>query len=201
MRELEDYHILFLTTTQKLYYVSTLGKIGYINSIELQKNKGVMDEALIHWISPKTLVRGQKRLLSVVAGSQKFILKNLIARIFIRSYHLKEHIVEHKNGNFEDCSLKNLFLVSKHKILSLRAKTRKTNEIAVKKKGDTVWKTYRSIKEAADALFVYNDTLANYLNRRNRSSILMEYEFLVNGVKFIPRKKSGANWRIKTGIL
>lgn len=200
MREFEIYHTLFKVTPQKLYYISNSGKIGFIEAIELRKRKGVMDESLIHWIEPKTLVRGQKRLSYVIVEGTKRMVKKLVAYAFIPDYSDEDTIIEHKDGNYENCDVRNLLILNRHKILSLKAKKRKTTEIVVRKKGEEVWKTYNSIKEAAEALFVFNDTLANYLNRKTRNSILMDYEFIVNRELFEPRKRTGANWKIKSGI-
>ena len=200
MREFEDYHKKFHESTLRIYYISTKGKVGYVWRKELTKNGNRMDERFINWLDPKTVIRNKKPILTIVIHSTKFTVKNLVAKEFIKGYKFKDHLVDHRNNDYQNCSVMNLMLVSKHKRLSEKASDRKTMLIAVRKRYESGWKHYRSIKEAAEALFVFNDTLANYLNRKTHYSILQDYDFKINGVDFIPRKKTGANYKTKMGF-
>lgn len=200
MREFEDYHKLFHESTLRLYYISTRGKIGFIWKKQLKANKGKMDERLINWIEPKTIIRNNQPLLAAVIDSDRMVIKNLMAKHFIKGYNFKDHLVDYRDGSYLNCSLLNLMLVNKHKRLSDKASDRRTMLIAVKKKFEGQWNHYRSIKEAAEALYVFNDTLSNYLNHKTHYSVLQDYEFKINGVAFTPRKKTGANYKIKLGL-
>ena len=200
MREFEDYHKLFHESTLRFYYISTPARIGFIWKKDLKNNKGRMDERLIQWVDPKTIIRNKLPLLSIVIDSDRKIVKNLMAKHFIEGYKFKDHIVDYRDDNYLNCKLSNLMLVSRHKRLSDKAAHRRTMIIAVKKKFEGQWTHYRSIKEAAEALYVFNDTLANYLNRKTHYSVLQDYDFKINGVEFIPRKRTGSNYRIKMGF-
>lgn len=200
MREFEDYHKLFHESTLRLYYISTKGKIGFITKARLETNSGRMDERFIKWLEPTIIIRNKRPLATIVINSERFVIKNLMAKHFIKSYNAKDHIVDHRDSNYQNNAILNLMLVSKRKRLSEKAKDRKTMIIAVKRKYLGEWTHYHSIKQAADALYVFNDTLANYLNHKTHYSILQDYDFKINGVDFIPRKKTGANYKTKLGL-
>lgn len=200
MREFEDYHKLFHESTLRLYYISTTGRVGFIWKKDLKANKGRMDERLINWIKCKTIIRNKKPLLAIVIDSDRMAIKNLMAKHFIKGYSFRDHIVDHRDNDYQNCRITNLMLVNKHKRLSDKASDRRTTLIAVRKKFEGQWTHYHSIKEAAEALYVFNDTLSNYLNHKTHYSVLQDYEFKINGVEFTPRKKTGANYLIKLGL-
>jgi hypothetical protein len=194
----EHYHVKLLETTLRFYYISSLGKIGYVLKSELQGNKK-MDEKLIHWVEGKTIVRALKPYYVIVVNSEKYFVKKVVAKYFLRNYKPSDHLIHHKDDNYLNCSVENLYLTDKKAFYRKKGKFIKNKPIEVRKKGGKDYKLYQSITDAAKDLFVYSDTLANYLNRKTYYSILSEYDFRIDGIKFIPRKKTGANWRIKLG--
>lgn len=200
MREFEHYHKLFYETTLKMYFISTEGKVGYIWRKDLKANGNRMDERLINWVVPKTIKRKAADFLVVVIDSQKRAVKNLVANAFIKGYSFKKHIIEHLDYDYTNCRLDNLKLSDRHNTLSKKAKDRTTMVIAVRKKSKGGWKHYHSITQAAEALFVFNDTLSKYLSRKTHYSVLQDYDFKINGVDFKPRKRTGANWKTKLGL-
>jgi len=200
MREFEDFHKLFHESTLRYYYISTKGAVGFIVKSELKDKGNRMDERLIQWLKTTTIIRNKQPLITVVINSERYVIKNLMAKHFIKQYNAKEHIVDHRDQNYQNNAILNLMLVSRKKRLSDKAKGRKTMIIGVRNKFESQWTYHHSIKQAADALFVFNDTLANYLNRKTHYSVLQDYDFRINGVDFIPRKKTGTNYRIKIGL-
>ncbi len=195
----EHYHVKLLETTLRIYYISSVGKIGYVLKSELQNNKK-MDEKLIHWVEGKTIVRALKPYYVVVVNSEKYFVKKLVAKYFLRNYKPSDHLIHHRDGNYLNCSVDNLYLGDKKAFYRKKGKYISNKPIEVRKKGERHYKSYVSLTDAAKDLFVYSDTLANYLNRKTRNSILSDYDFKIDGIKFIPRKKTGANWRIKLGL-
>lgn len=85
-------------------------------------------------------------------------------------------IIRYKDGDKTNCALKNLIVISDKKLGHLTGYKAKSMKVSVKKKYSREEPViYRSIRQAAKALHVSNQTLSMYLRGKFKSSVLDDY--------------------------
>jgi len=193
IKEHEPYQMKIYETTLRLYYLSTEGKVGYVLKAALAAN-GQMDEKLIHWLDPRTIIRNNKPILVITVDYTQHTIKKLMATKFMPTYKDRLHYVNHLNGDYKDCRLLNLTLANKSQTLSKHITRRNKIAIQARHRITGLNRHYDCLEKAADGLAVSIKTLRNYLQRKVYNSVLDEYKFYVKGRVFIPRKKRGVSY-------
>ena len=184
MRDFEHYNRLIKETKLRIYYASTMGKVGYVIKKEID-GKDIRDD-LIKWVKPKPQKTHGSVKMRVAIGGNQVCLKKVIARAFIAGYDEVLYSLKHKNGNYRDCSLRNLYMANRHEELSKAMAKKKSKEVEVGKNGS--YKRYPTMTLAARNLNVDVTTLSKYTRGITKKSALDIYEFRINGV-LLPTSK------------
>ena len=102
---------------------------------------------------------------TIKAGQKEFALKHIVAQCFIKKYK-KGLCVICCDGNELNCAVKNLLVCDK------RFLGKRTGYLGRAKKIEINGVQYRSVREGAKALFCSHQTLLDYINRKNKNSVL-----------------------------
>lgn len=110
---------------------------------------------------------------TITLNGKEYILKNLVASKFIKSYK-KGDCVELIDGDPFNCHIRNLRIYSKSE------HGKRNGHLATSKKIIVNGVEYRSIRECAKALHVSYQTLYDYLNKKFKNSVLegVEIQFV-----------------------
>lgn len=155
MNNQEQYQLIF-ENQKYIYYASTLGYV-------FRKNKHGGTKII------KSSFMKDGRLAVNIAGKTIF-LGQLIAKAFMRDYR-SNCCVGYKDGNRKNCSVTNLYLLTRFEEGKKVGKFNNRGKCVVVKNNKKILK-YKTIKSASKALFCSYRTLRDYLKGRYKSSIL-----------------------------
>lgn len=175
----EHYNCKVLETLTKLYYVNSTGKVGQVYKCQLRANDNQMNESLIQWITPKTMIRNGKPIAFVTIAQHRKPIKKIVARCFLRQYNPTIHYIYHKDNDYQNCNVLNLALQLKHEVHADIAyhHNRKPLIISI---NDHEYE-YDSIKEAAKQLYIHPDTLSNFMMGKTKSICIDHLEIITKG--------------------
>jgi hypothetical protein len=112
--------------------------------------------------------------LMVKVNYKEYKVKALVAKYFCYGYK-KGISVICADGNQRNCKAENLILCTQKEVGEEYGHLSKSMPIVVKKDGEE--KQYRSMRQAAKALFVSYQTVFNYMNGKSgKRSVLSDYE-------------------------
>lgn len=151
----EHFCYLILETKMSRYYVSTKGEAFRIDKSTNNQSK----------LTP-SMHNGQARLH--IHGLKNPELKRLVWKIAGRPLDKDIHI-QCIDGNEMNCNIENLRAIPKKEAARVTGPMSRSRAVIIKKNGKE--KEYRSVREAAKALYVSYQTLLDYLNRRYKSSV------------------------------
>lgn len=108
--------------------------------------------------------------LAVKVNQKEMVLKQVIAKTFLKDY-FDGAVVTHKNGDFKDCRMENLLVLSKGEHIRSTGKTSRGQAVSVTfQNGER--KCFASVREAAKGLHCSYQTVLDYLNGTYSSSVL-----------------------------
>lgn len=113
-------------------------------------------------------------VLIVKIGERQLSLKKLVVDKFSKFKFPNYYCIGHKDKNPNNCSLKNLYAYSYTNHGKKTGWMSKSKPVAVVLGG--VPRVYRSVREAAKALYVSYQTLLDFLNGSVKSSVLKGME-------------------------
>jgi len=175
----EHYNCKVHETLTKIYYVNSTGKVGQIYKCQLKANNDQMNETLIQWITPKTMIRNGKPIAFVTIAQHRIPVKKVVARCFLRQYRPKIHYIYHKDNDYRNCNVLNLALQLKQEVHAELAyhHNRKPLIISI----DNHEYEYGSIKEAAEQLYIHPDTLSNFMSGKTKNICIDNLEIIAKG--------------------
>lgn len=176
-------YLLIRKTVNNDYYISDRGfLIAVPNDIHgLERDKIIKSgKHLKPWLETTKAYPGH--ILVIRIGGERLVLKNEVIKAFTNKKVVKHWQIQHKDGNPENCKLNNLVFIP----LEECDKYKGTSRIVVTLKNKSVV-TYKSVAEAAEALFVTERTLYNFIYKKVKRSVLHE---TVSKIVMLKSKKS-----------
>lgn len=116
--------------------------------------------------------------LTVKCGGRQFIVKHLVASAFLKDYQKGASVIC-VDGNNWNCCEENLCVVPKKMLGRITGWKARSQGILIKKENEKNFRAYRSIREAAKALNCSYQTLIDYINSKNKHSILEGVQFII----------------------
>ena len=165
-------YLLIRKTINTDYYISDRGfMIAVPNDIHGPERDKIIKSGkhLKPWLETTKSYPGH--ILVIRIGGKRLVLKNEVIKAFTNKKVVNHWQIQHKDGNPENCKLNNLVFIP----LEECDKYKGTSRIVVTLKNKTVV-TYRSVAEAAEALFVTERTLYNFIYKKVKRSVLHETE-------------------------
>lgn len=176
-------YLLIRKTVNNDYYISDRGfLIAVPNDIHgLERDKIIKSgKHLKPWLETTKAYPGH--ILVIRIGGERLVLKNEVIKAFTNKKVVKHWQIQHKDGNPENCKLNNLVFIP----LEECDKYKGTSRIVVTLKNKSTV-TYKSVAEAAKALFVTERTLYNFIYKKVKRSVLHE---TVSKIVMLKSKKS-----------
>ncbi len=159
MKQYEHYQKLICENSKFYYYASSK---GYISRVDKTTHRERIQTPYMH-----------HNRLRVKVSSKDYNLAALIAKTFMRDYKDK-CCVGYKDGNITNCSIDNLFLYSYSDHGRKTGYLSRSHPVIVHEfKKEPV--RYRSVREAAKALYCSYQTLLDYLKGASKHSVLKKY--------------------------
>lgn len=112
-----------------------------------------------------------KGKLTVHVSGKNFIVKHVVAAAFLPNYR-KGCSVVCVDRDETNCGEDNLCVISKRALGRITGWMSKSQKIEILRPGERAYKKYRSIREAAKSLNCSYQTLLDYVNKKNKSSVL-----------------------------
>lgn len=154
--EYEHFKNLVLETRRKLFYVSTTGEATSYDKFSKTETK-----------LKKSMHGGQIRV--AIKGLKNPSLKRLVWQIAHGRISDQWH-VQCIDGDETNCDIRNLRLISKRQAGQLSGPLSRSKAVIVSAFGRD--KRYRSVREAAKALYCSYQTLLDYLSKKVKNSAL-----------------------------
>lgn len=162
MNNKESYSRLIAESTRSLYYLDTSGRLFRVSKHIGASREGI-DIPSHHCYKNKNDKKGTVYITSNIGGMKNVALHSLMARTFMRGYDPQKHCVGHRDGNPLNCALDNLYLYTRRSHGKHTGWQSRSKGVIIKEyKQDPV--KYRSVREAAKALFCSYQTLLDYLS-------------------------------------
>lgn len=108
--------------------------------------------------------------------SKEYKLSHLVASKFIKGYY-PGCCVNYKDNNKLNCNVENLFIYSKSEHGKNTGYRSKAKAVIIKKNG--INKVYRSVREAAKAIYVSYQTLLDYLAGIYKTSVIDDLDLKI----------------------
>lgn len=163
-------YLLIRKTINTDYYISDRGfMIAVPNDIHGPERDKIIKSGkhLKPWLETTKAYPGQ--VLVIRIGGKRLILKNEVIKAFTNKKVVNHWQIQHRDGNPENCKLNNLVFIP----LEESDRYKGTSRIVVTLKNKSIV-TYGSVSEAAEALFVTERTLYNFIYKKVKRSVLHE---------------------------
>lgn len=161
MKRYEHFQRLIAETSRRLYYVSTKGEVFAHDKFSSKVTK----------LEPY-LKQGKPRLS--IHHTKDPYLKHCVW--FVATGHwptIDENVIP-IDGNEQNCDFTNLKLVDKREVAKVTGPMSQSQAVIVQERGQPP-KEYRSVRQAAKALYVSYQTLLDYLKGKYKTSVLKKY--------------------------
>lgn len=156
------------------YYIQNDGKVYRIYSKHYDPNKGFPKNKRIY-VKGTLSVDGHLKIK--LGASKSYLVKNLVAKYFIRGFDPDKHVVYLKDSNPKNCSINNILIVDRTKHCKYVAKKYSTRAIKVRITNQNgICKTYNSLTAAAKDIPINYWTFRQYIKGKCNSRILSDYK-------------------------
>lgn len=156
----EHYDYKIAENEKYIYYVSSLGYVYRKDKLSKQK---IRHQPYIHHNRVYVKINGKDCRLAT-----------LIAKTFMRDYDTS-YCVGYKDKDIKNCNIENLYLYSKKTHGKITGKLAHRNRPVVIQEYKSKPVIYRSVREAAKALYCSYQCLLDYLNGVTKKSVVKKY--------------------------
>ena len=161
MKQYEHFQVLIATTRRKQYYCSTKGDVYTIDRFSGKKFK-------LH----PNIKDGKPRIS--IHGTKDPYLKHCVWYVATGHWPTLDENVVPIDGNELNCNITNLKIVDKREVAKVTGPMSQSQVVVVQEyKKEPI--EYRSVRQAAKALYVSYQTLLDYLKGKYKNSVLKKY--------------------------